>query len=252
MTKRDFLGRYQGSLGGVFWSLLQPLFLLSVYTLAFGVILKARWGNSAGASQNATSDYALLLFSGLIFYNMLAECLTRAPNLIASNPNFVKKIVFPLELLPLISVLIALVHGLIALMIWLVGYGVLNVSLQPTSLFLPLILLVFFPVLLAVNFVLAALGILVKDIGQLIGLVTQTLLFLTPIFYSVASAPPLLQTLLKLNPLTFVIEEARQVLFFGQTPDFLGLALYGLLSFAACWLSLILFMRLRPLFADEV
>ena len=120
LTKREFSGRYRGSFGGIVWSFAQPLFLLTVYTIAFGVILKARWGFSG-----STADYALMLFAGLIVFNAFSEVLSKSPTLVTANPNFVKKVVFPLELLPVITVATALIHALIGLAVWFLGYGLL-------------------------------------------------------------------------------------------------------------------------------
>lgn len=247
LTKREFSGRYRGSFGGIAWSFVQPLFLLSVYTLAFGVILKARWGFSG-----STKDYALMLFAGLIVFNAFSEVLTKSATLVTANPNFVKKVVFPLELLPVVSIITALIHALIGIGVWLLGYAVLIGMPKPTVLLFPLVLLCFVPVLLGLGWLLSSLGVVVKDIGQLTAMLNHTLLFLTPIFYSIEAAPPLLQNLLLLNPLTFVVEQFRLVLFYGQMPALRGLAMYFVLASLFAWLSLILFRRLRPHFADLV
>jgi lipopolysaccharide transport system permease protein len=234
LTKREFSGRYNGSFGGVIWSFGQPLFLLSVYTVAFGVILKSRWGFSGG-----TADYALMLFAGLIIFNAFSEVLIKSTTIITSNPNFVKKIVFPLELLPVIVVATALIHTFIGIA-------------RATAILFPLILMCFMPVLLGLGWLLSAVGVIVRDVSQLTGMLNHTLLFLTPIFYSIEAAPPLLQKLLMLNPLTFVVEQFRLVLFFGQMPAFKGWFLYFVLSSLFAWISLALFRRLRPTFADMV
>jgi lipopolysaccharide transport system permease protein len=247
LTKREFSGRYRGSFGGVIWSFAQPLFLLTVYTVAFGVILKARWGFSG-----TTTDYALMLFAGLIVFNAFSEVLLKSSTLITGNPNFVKKVVFPLELLPVITVVTALIHALIGLVVWFLGFAVLHGVPKPTAILFPLVLLCFFPILLGVSLLLSSLGVVVRDIGQLSGMLNHTLLFLTPIFYSIEAAPPLLQNLLMINPLTFVVEQFRLVLFYGQMPALKGLALYLILASLFAWVSLVLFRRLRPGFADMV
>ena len=247
LTRREFAGRYRGSFGGLIWSFVQPLFLLTVYTVAFGVILKARWGVSGG-----TGEYALMLFAGLIVFNAFAECLNRAPSLITDNPNFVKKVVFPLEVLPWVMALTALLHALIGVGVWLVGYTVLFGLPNPSVILFPMVLLSFFPVLLGIGWLLAALGVMVRDIHLLTGLLAHTLLFLTPIFYSVDMAPPSLQKLLMLNPLTLIVEQFRLVLFAGRAPEAPGLTLYFALSVLFAWVSLVLFRRLRPTFADMV
>ncbi|MDP1645534.1 MAG: ABC transporter permease [Thiobacillus sp.] len=247
LTRREFSGRYRGSFGGIFWSFVQPLFLLTVYTIAFGVILKTRWGLAGG-----TADYALMLFAGLIVFNAFSECLSKSTTLIIDNPNFVKKVVFPLELLPVITVATALIHALIGMATWFLGYILLFGPPKTTAILFPLILLCFVPVLLGLGWLLSALGVIVRDVGQLTGMLSHTLLFLTPIFYSIEAAPPLLQKLLMLNPLTFVVEQLRLVLFYGQIPDLKGLAMYFVLASLFAWVSLVLFRRLRPTFADMV
>ncbi len=247
LTKREFSGRYRGSFGGIVWSFVQPLFLLTVYTIAFGVILKSRWGFSGG-----TAEYALMLFAGLIVFNAFSECLTKSTALITDNPNFVKKVVFPLELLPVITVATALIHALIGAAVWLLGYTLLFGTPKATVVLFPLILICFVPVLLGLGWLLSALGVMVRDISQLTGMLNHTLLFLTPIFYSIEAAPPLLRNLLMLNPLTFVVEQFRLVLFYGQIPAMKGLALYFVLASLFGYASLKLFRRLRPGFADMV
>lgn len=247
LAKREFSGRYRGSFGGLAWSFAQPLFLLAVYTVAFGVILQMRWGFAGG-----TGDYALMVFAGLIVFNAVAECLANSPSLIAGNPNYVKKIVFPLEVLPWVTALTAIVHALIGVAVWLAGYAALYGAPRPTALLFPVILVAMFPLLLGMGWLLSALGVVIRDMGQVTGLAAHALLFLTPIFYGIDAVPPLLQGVLLANPLTFVVEQLRLVLYFGQMPSLRGLAVYFALSAAFAWLALLAFRRLRPRFADLV
>jgi len=247
LIKREFSGRYQGSFGGVVWSFVHPLFLLTVYTIAFGVILKARWGFSG-----STTDYALMLFAGLIVFNAFSEVLSKSPTLITNNPNFVKKVVFPLELLPVITVATALIHAMIGLLVWVMGYTLLIGVPKSTFMLFPLVLLCFVPILLGIGWLFSSIGVIAKDITQLTGMLNHTLLFLTPIFYSIEAAPPLLQHLLMVNPLTFIVEQFRLVLFYGQMPAMKALATYFLLASLFSWSSHLLFKKLRPVFADMV
>lgn len=247
LAKREFSGRYRGSFGGLMWSFAQPLFLLTVYTIAFGVILRARWGFSGG-----TADYALMIFAGLIVFNAFAECLAKAPALITSNPNFVKRVVFPLELLPWVMAITAILHAFIAVAVWILGYVVLFGVPRASTLLVPVILICFFPLLLGTGWLLAALGVFLRDVSQLTALLAHALLFLTPIFYSIDAVPPLLQPVLMANPLTFIVEQLRLVLFFGQVPILKGLVVYFALSSGFAWMCLLLFRRLRPRFADMV
>jgi len=247
LTRREFSGRYEGSFGGVAWSFVQPLFLLAVYTIAFGVILKARWGFGGG-----TGDYALMVFAGLIVFNAFAECLSRGPTLVAGNPNFVKKIVFPLELLPWVMTFTILLHALLAVAVWTAGYVVLHGIPKPTVLLAPVILASFVPLLLGMGWLLSAMGVVIRDVSQLTGLASHALLFLTPIFYGIEAAPPLLQSALMFNPLTFVVEQLRLVLYYGGAPAWWPLVAYFALSSLFAWLALALFRVLRTGFADLV
>ncbi|MBU3549908.1 ABC transporter permease [Polynucleobacter sp. MWH-Berg-3C6] len=247
LIKREFSAKYRGSFGGIFWAFAQPLFLLSVYTMAFGVILKARWGFAGN-----TADYAFILFAGLIVFNAFSEVLIKSTTLVTNNPNFVKKVVFPLQMLPVVTVTTALIHALICVVVWLIGYTLFIGVPKVTVLFFPLILICLIPLLLGMGWLLSSVGVAVKDIGQLTSILNHTLLFLTPIFYSIEAAPPLLQKLLMLNPLTFIVEQFRLILFYGQAPAPKDLAIYFFLTGLFSWASFILFQRLRPSFADLV
>lgn len=247
LIKREFSSRYQGSFGGIGWSFVQPLCMLAIYTLAFGVILKARWGFAGD-----TIDYSFMLFAGLIIFNTFSEVLIKSTSLVSSNPNFVKKIVFPLELLPIICVGTALIHALIGILVWILGYVLLYGSIESTVALFPIVLFCFFPLLLGVSWLLSAVGVVVRDLGQLAGMFNHGLLFLTPIFYSIEAAPPILQNLLALNPLTFIVEQFRLVLFVGLVPVIKGLVLYFALASTFAYGALIIFRKLRPNFADMV
>lgn len=247
LTKREVFGRYKGSFGGIIWALLHPLFLLSVYTIAFGVILKTRWGFSGGVS-----DYALILFAGLIIFNVFSEVLLKSPTLITAHPNFVKKIVFPLELLPLVVVISALIHGLVSVLVWIAAYIIFFHSIQPTILLFPVVLICLTPLLLGVGWLLSSIGVIVKDLNQVAGMINHAMLFLTPIFYSSEAAPELLQHLLILNPLTFIVEKFRLVMFYGQPLAIKPLILYFAIATIFALLSLSIFKRIRIYFAEFV
>jgi lipopolysaccharide transport system permease protein len=245
LVKRDFSGRFRGSYGGVIWLFVQPLFLLSVYTIAFGAILKTRW-----SASGSTSEYALMLFAGLIVFNAFSESLSKFSTLITNNPNFVKKIVFPLDLLPIVTVITASLQAMIGVVVWLFGYMLLIGFPKYTIVFFPLIWICFMPVLLGIGWLLSAIGVVARDVNQVTGMLSHTLLFLTPIFYKIESAPLVLQKFLKLNPLTFIVEQFRSVLFLGEMPDFIGLLVYLSLASIFAYLSLLFFRQLRPIFAD--
>ncbi|RAP38463.1 phosphate ABC transporter permease [Legionella quinlivanii] len=247
LSKREFSSRYRGTAGEVLWVFLQPLYLLTVYTLAFAVILKARWSFSGG-----TAEYVLMLFSGLIVFNVFADCLNKSPSLISGNSNFVKKVVFPLELLSFVTVAGAFFHACIGVGVWCLGYMLLLGFPTLNILFFPLILFCFFPLVLGVSWLLSAFGLIVRDISQLTAMLSHSLLFMTPIFYAREAAPPGLQYVLIFNPLTFIVEQLRLVLFSGQMPMFKNLLVYFACSLVFAWGAYGLFQRLRPDFADLV
>jgi lipopolysaccharide transport system permease protein len=247
LARREFSGRYRGSFGGLVWSFAQPLFLLAVYTVAFGVILKAQWGFPGG-----TASYALMLFAGLIVFDAFSDCLAAAPGLVLARPNFVKRIVFPLDILPWVMALTAFLHALIALAVWVLGYTLLFGVPRATAAFAPAVLLCFFPVLLGVGWLLSAIGVFVRDVGQLTAMASQALLFLTPIFYGIDAAPAALRPFLMANPLTFIVEQLRRVLYSGELPAVGGLAAYLALSSLFAAGAYLVFRRLRPDFAEMV
>jgi lipopolysaccharide transport system permease protein len=247
MTKRDVIGRYKGSVMGVMWSLFNPLFLLVIYTFVFSVVFKARWG--AGPVESK-SEFAVLLFVGMIVHSLFAETLNRAPGLILNNVSYVKKIVFPLEILPAVAICAALFHALVSVFVLAVVFIVLNGYLQWTAVFLPLVLLPLIVLTLGIAWGLASLGVFLRDIAQPIGLIMTVLLFASPVFYPLTALPEFIRPWLMLNPLTFVIEQARAVLIFGQLPNWTGLAIYSLASVAIAWMGYAWFQKTRKGFAN--
>lgn len=245
-AKREVLGRYRGSAMGLLWSFFNPVFMLAVYTFVFSVVFKARW---SGGGESKT-EFALVLFSGLIFFNLFAECINRAPGLVLSNANYVKKVVFPLEILPFVGLLSSLFHSAISLGVWLFAYLVLFGIPHSTALYLPLILLPFILFIMGLSWALASLGVYLRDVAQFIGLITTVLMFLSPIFYPATALPEAYRHLLYLNPLTPVIEQTRAVLYFGVSPDFSMLVVYWTATFIIAWLGFAWFQKTRKGFAD--
>ena len=245
-AKREVLGRYRGSMLGLLWSFFNPIFVLAVYTFVFSVVFKARWN----VQSNSKTEFALVLFAGLIIFNLFSECISRAPALILSNPNYVKKVVFPLEILPIVALLSALFHGLISLGVWLLAYLIFFGVPHVTALYLPLVILPYLFFIMGLSWVLASLGVFLRDVSQFIGTLITVLMFMTPIFYSVGALPEEFQRWIYLNPLTPVIEQSRNVLYFGKQPNFILLAIYTLASFIIAWFGFIWFQKTRKGFAD--
>jgi len=245
MVRREVLGRYRGSLFGVAWSLVSPLLLLSVFTFAFHELLGARWPGVPGRA-----GFAMMVFAGMVLHGMLAETLVRSPMAVAGQPNFVKKLVFPLTVLPLVTVGAALLHALVALVVLALACLLLGPALHWTGLLLPVVLLPFVLLLCGIAWILGALGVYVRDIAQLGGLVATALLFLSPVFYPLSSVPPAYAGIVALNPLTFVVEATRGLLFDGRLPDPALAAGHFVASLVVAGLGLLLFRRLRPGFGD--
>lgn len=247
MTRREVIGRYRGSIMGLAWSFLNPVLMLVVYTFVFSVVFKAKWG--VGGEENKAA-FAVVLFVGMIVHGLFAECVNRAPSLILSNVNYVKKVIFPLEILPVIAMGSALFHTLVSMVVLLCAMLILGSGLSWTIVFFPLVV---FPLLLAtlgVAWFLAALGVYARDIAQITGMATTVLMFLSPVFYPLGSLPEKYQVWLQLNPLTFIIEESRKVLVFGQMPNIAGWVIYLMASGVIAWLGFAWFQKTRKGFAD--
>lgn len=247
MSKREILGRYKGSWMGLAWSFFNPVLMLAVYTFFFSVVFKSRWGARDIAGL---ADFAVILFVGLIVHGFFAECINRAPTLISSNANYVKKVVFPLEIFPWIALGSALFHASISVAVLLILQFLLAGTVSWTALFFPIIIIPLVFVCLGFTWFLAALGVYVRDISQTTGLLTSILLYVSPVFYPISSLPSKMQTFVMLNPLTLIIEESRKVLLFSQIPDWFSLGMYLLFSLIVAWGGFWWFQKTRKGFAD--
>jgi len=245
-AKREVLGRYRGSVLGLLWSFFNPLLMLAVYTFVFSEVFKARWGTE----NSSKTEFALVLFAGLIVFNLFSECVNRAPTLILGNPNYVKKVVYPLEILPFVTLVSALYHTLISLAVWFAAYFVLNGMPHPTVLFLPVILIPFGVFIMGLSWALASLGIFLRDVSQFVSVLTAVMMFLSPIFYPASILPDSYRKLLYLNPLTTVIEQVRDVIYWGKVPNFTILSLYWVISIIVAWIGFVWFQQTRKGFAD--
>lgn len=246
LVKREVLGRYRGSIMGILWSFFNPVFMLIIYTFVFSVVFKARW---SGGSDSRT-EFALVLFAGLIIFNLVSECINRSPGLILGNINYVKKVIFPLEILPVVSLGAALFHALISLVVWLIAYCIFFGAPHSTVLFTPLIILPLLFFILGLSWALAALGVYIRDISQFVGMAMTVLMFLSPIFYPITAIPERYQFFIQLNPISPAIEEMRQVLYWGEVPNFEIWFVYLLSSLAIAFLGFTWFQKTRKGFAD--
>lgn len=247
MVVREIVGRYRGSFLGLLWSFLNPLFMLAIYTLVFGVVFRARWGQSG---ETSLTEFAILMFAGVITHSLFAEIATRAPSLILGNVSYVKRIVFPLEILPVVALGTALFHALVSILVLLAFQLALWGRLPATALLLPVVIAPYATLVLGVGWFLASLGVYFRDINQILGPIVMALLFLSPVFYPVSILPEPLRPFLFLNPLTFIIEQLREVLIWGRMPDWSGLGIYAIIAIAAAAAGLWWFQKTRKGFAD--
>ncbi|MCX6114469.1 MAG: ABC transporter permease [Proteobacteria bacterium] len=247
MTKREVVGRYKGSVMGLAWSFFNPVFMLVVYTFMFSVVFKARWGVEG---EDSKALFAVVLFVGMIVHGLFAEVLNRAPSLILSNVNYVKKVVFPIEILPVISMAAALFHSMISLCVLLIAFVIFSGYLHLTTVFIPLVLLPFVILTLGFAWLLASLGVFLRDVGQVIGIVIMVMMFLAPVFYPVTAVPEQFRPFIMANPLTFIIEQAREVLIWGHLPNWVGLGIYTVAATVVAWAGYALFQKTRKGFAD--
>lgn len=249
LVAREIVGRYKGSVFGVMWSFLTPLLMVLVFTFVFGEIFQARW---PGSNNSGGMDFASALFTGLLAYQFLSDCISRAPNLIVANANYVKKVVFPLEVLPVVSVVAAVFHLLVAYAILIGLILASHWTLTPVALFAPLIVLPYILLVLGLTWAVSALGVYLRDVGQIIQPALTALLFLSPVFYPMASVPAAMQPVYWANPVTYVSETLRGVLLHQTLPNPVQWLLFTGIGLLVAWLGLMLFQTTRKGFADVI
>jgi lipopolysaccharide transport system permease protein len=249
LAKRDIAGRYKGSIGGILWSAINPLIMLGIYTFVFSIVFKARWGSN---SSDSRIGFAIALFAGLIVFNIFSEMASKSPNLIINNRNFVKKVIFPLEILPIVDMLTALFHATISTILLIVFSYLFAAPLPLASALAPLLILPIILFSLGFSWATASLGVYVRDVAQITSLLTTVLMFLTPIFYPISALPADFRIFLQFNPLAFSVESFRNAIVFGKPPNYIDLAIWLILSSIICWLGFSFFQKTRKGFADVI
>jgi len=229
LVARELEARYRGSIFGILWSILNPIILLTVYTFVFTVVFKAKWGE---AGMGSNHHFALLLFAGLLVYNLFAESVARAPGIMLSQVTYIKKVVFPLEILPIVPVFAACVTALISLALLLVAVIALDGDAYAIMALAPLTLLPALLLNLGVCWFLASVGVYFRDLQQLVGVFIMVLMFMSPVFYPISSLPEVMRPYLASNPIAISIEQLRGVVFMGTWHSPASFALLGL----GCWL----------------
>lgn len=248
LAKRDVLGRYRGASFGLLWSLISPFLMLMVYSVAFGFVMKSRWPQT----DSGHAHYSIILFVGLIVHGFFAECLHRSPHLITGNANFVKRVIFPLEILPWPMVMSALFHTFMNFLVFLALHLILDHTMTWMIVLLPVVMLPLVLLTLGVSWLLAALGVYLRDISQITGVLATAMLFLSTAMFPITALPPQYRWLLIMNPLSFIIDQAREVALWGHYPDWVGLGIYTLCALVVLYLGYAAFRLTRRGFADVI
>ena len=246
LARRDILGRYRGASFGLLWSLISPFLMLMIYTFAFGTVMGNRWPQV----EQGGASFSIILFAALIVHGFFSEVLNKAPTLVTANPNFVKRVVFPIDILPWPLVMSALFHAGTTLLVFLALRLVMDGQLAWTTVFFPLVMLPLLVLCLAIAWFLAALGVYLRDITQVTPLLSLALLFLSTAMMPLESVPESYRWVFEYNPLSFIIDQARAVLLWQQLPDAWGLLRYLAVATGLAYLGRYFFAKARSGFAD--
>lgn len=246
LARSEIAGRYRGANFGLFWSLISPFLILGIYAVAFGEILKGRWPQQTAIE----APFSLVLFIGIVIHGFFGECFSRAPRLMIDHANYVKKVVFPLEVLPWSMVLSGLFHALMNLAVFVLLCLFFLDKITPWFLLLPLVLVPLILMTLAVSWIMASLGVYLRDLSQVTPVISTALFFLSSAIIPVEAVPERFQLIYRLNPLTFIIDQARALALWGHAPDWMGLAIFTLCGFVAAYLAAIWFRKVSKGFAD--
>lgn len=252
LVNREIQARYRGSALGIVWAALLPLATIAIYAFVFGTVFRARWSVPEHAAANSSSEYSfgIMLFVGFIIFGIFSEPINRAPGLMLENPSYIKKVVFPLDVLAWVSVLAALVSAGIAFTVFLVIFTVMYGLPSIMILLLPLIVLPIVFIALGFTYILSSLGVYIRDIRQFIPLLTTMMMFLSPVLYPIENVPERFRQLVLINPLTIGITQARDAIFWGKLPNILEWSAYLLVSVTILVAGHAWFARTKKGFAD--
>jgi lipopolysaccharide transport system permease protein len=246
-TQRNIQLRHKGSHLGLAWSILNPLLLLGLYVYIFGYIFEGTFGRS-----ETKTEYALAIFLGLSLVHFIGETIGVAPSLIAANPNFVKKVVFPLKILPAAAVGASLFHLLISIILIFAGVQIAGDGLKPAVFILPVILFPIVCLALGLAWSFAAIGVFLRDINQVTQFISMVILFASAVFYPASSIPPEAWEIMRFNPLLLGIEMARDVVLWDTPINVRHLAYLYIVGCGSAYLGSAIFQKLRPVFADAL
>ncbi|WP_312348800.1 ABC transporter permease [Stenotrophomonas acidaminiphila] len=248
MVRREVIGRYRGSVMGLLWSFFTPVLMLFVYTFVFSVVFRARWAGGSGSK----TEFAIVLFVGMMIFGLFSECLNRAPSLVLSNANYVKKVIFPLEILPVVSLGAALFHFCISMLVWLIFYLFLFGIPSVQMIWMPVAIAPLLLMCLGFSWLLASLGVYLRDVGQVIAVVTTALMFMSPVFFPVVAMPEDFRPYLYYSPITYFIEQARGLLVWHQGMQWMSWMKMSALSVLIAAAGFAFFQKTRKGFADVI
>jgi lipopolysaccharide transport system permease protein len=252
LVRREIEARFRGSFLGLFWAIIVPLIMLAVFSLVFGTIFQGRWARPENSAVVSEYAFPMILFAGLIIVGILSDPLVRAPGLVMENVAYVKKVVFPLEVLPFVALISALVTALISFAVFLAVF-VMMYGLPPATIFLlPIVLLPLLLIVLGIVYFLASLGVFLRDLRHVMPPLTTAMLFLSPVFYPPEAVPEGYRWLLYANPLTSAVIQAREVIFWGRIPDLTEWSVFLVLSLLVAIAGALWFMRTEKAFADVI
>jgi len=246
LTKRDLLSRYKGSYLGLLWSIITPLLMLGVYTFVFSVVFNAKWNTT----DTSHISFGITMFAGMIIFNLFSEVLIKSTTIVVTNPNYVKKVVFPTEVFPIVLFLSALVHAGISLIVLIAFQFLYTLSISWTIILFPLVLIPTSLLAVGMGWIFAAFGVFIRDLSYMINIIVQVLMFMSPIFYPVDIVPESFRSWLLLNPLTLLITITRQVLLWGQIPNWADFILITGISFVIFIVGYLIFRKCKGAFAD--
>ena len=249
LTKRNIAMRYRGSALGLFWSFAQPLMMLGVYSFVFGIVFKARWGEGI---ETGGAAFPVIMFCGMAVFNIFSESVNNCTSVIVGNPSYVKKVIFPLEILPLTVVAASFIFGLAWFFMLLLGVAFFMGHISWTMILFPI---TFIPLLLltaGVSYFVASLGVYLRDIQQVVAIITQILFFMTPIFYPISIVPEKIRWVLEYNPLSSLVEQTRIIFLYGRQPDWLICSIIFLASYLVFLIGFAWFSKKKKGFADVI
>jgi lipopolysaccharide transport system permease protein len=247
MSRREVLGRYKGSVVGIGWAFVQPLLMLGVYTFVFSVIFNARWNLGPDETK---SSFALVLFLGLITFRIFSDMLNVSSDMVVRNSNFVKKVLFPLEILPVVQLLSVLIHVLFSLLIVVIGTLLILHCIPLTALLLPIMWLPVILFSLACGYYLGAIGVFFRDIRANVNVLTTILFYASGIFYPISAVPERFRIFWRMNPIAVLVEYSRKIFFWGTPPDWGAYFVWFILSLIMCVTGFVCFMKMKRAFAD--